>query len=87
MLKLDLSRESRRFLDVLPAKQFRQVVRKVLSLMADPLPADSLLVKGSPYRRADVGEYRIVYQVRNDILAVFVIGKRNDDEVYRLLKK
>jgi len=56
-------------------------------LMADPEPPDSILIKGSPYRRADIGEYRIVYQVRNNCLFVFVIGKRNDDEVYRLLKK
>ena len=37
--------------------------------------------------RADVGEYRIIYTVENDTLNVFVIGKRNDAEVYKKLKR
>ena len=34
------------------------------------------------YRRADIGEYRIIYRVAGDTLEVLLIGKRNDDEVY-----
>ena len=86
MLKLDLSRESKRFLDTLPPKQYRQVAKKVFSLMADPTPSDSSQLKGgSIYRRADIGEYRIVYNVENDCLKVYCIGKRNDAEVYKKL--
>ena len=53
--------------------------------MEDPEPPDSSLI-GYPYRRADIGEYRIVYRVEGDCLKVALIGKRNDDEVYRQLK-
>ena len=86
MLKLDLTRAARRFVDDLPPKQFRQVVNKVLALMDDPEPADSLQLKGQPFRRADIGEYRIVYRVEADCLRVALIGKRNDGEVYRKLR-
>ena len=37
--------------------------------------------------RVDSGEYRIVYTVTEDTLRVVLIGKRNDDEVYRRLER
>lgn len=83
---LDISRRAVRFLDQLPPKQFRQVVSKVLSLLDDPEPQDSQRLIGYPWRRADIGEYRIVYRVESDVCKVAVIGKRNDDEVYRELR-
>jgi mRNA interferase RelE/StbE len=57
-----------------------------MALMEDPEPPDSFPLTGYPYRRADIGEYRIVYRVEEDCLKVALIGKRNDDEVYRQLK-
>ena len=87
MRKLDLSRRSRKFLDSLPPKQFRQVVNKVFALMEDPEPPDSKVLAGFPYRRADMGEYRIIYRIEGDILKVTLIGKRNDDEIYRELRR
>jgi mRNA-degrading endonuclease RelE of RelBE toxin-antitoxin system len=54
--------------------------------MKDPLPPDSIEMKGYPFRRTDTGEYRIVYRVESDCLKVSFIGKRNDDEIYRQIK-
>ena len=34
-----------------------------------------------PYHRGNVGEYRIIDNVDGDVLKVFLIGKRNDDEI------
>lgn len=86
MLKLELTRDSQKFLDKLPPKQFRQVVQKIFALLRDPRPNDSKELKGYPFLRADIGEYRIVYDVRNEeALRVILVGKRNDDEVYKNL--
>ncbi len=86
MLKLDITKQVLKFFRSLPAKQYRQVFNKVLALMEDPEPPDSSLLIGYPYRRADIGEYRIVYRIEEDCLKVALIGKRNDDEVYRQFK-
>lgn len=86
MLKLDITKQVLKFFRSLPAKQYRQVFNKVLALMEDPEPPDSSSLIGYPYRRADIGEYRIIYRVEGDCLKVALIGKRNDDEVYRQLK-
>ena len=52
-----------------------------------PFPNDSERLKGMDLSRVDVGEYRIIYRVRGDMLDVPIIGKRNDDEVYKRLKR
>ena len=85
MLPLSLSRASVRFLDTLPPKQYRQVARKIIMLMADPRPADAERLRGFEYSRATAGEYRIIFDVQDGVLRIVAIGKRNDDEVYRRL--
>ncbi|MBF0290811.1 MAG: type II toxin-antitoxin system RelE/ParE family toxin [Nitrospinae bacterium] len=84
---MDFSGRAADFTDSLPPKQFRQVIRKVFALLEEPLPHDSQALSGSHYRRADVGEYRIIYALEKDVLQVVIIGKRNDGEVYRDVKR
>ena len=86
-MKLLLSKRAKDFLDTLPPKQFRQVVLTVFRLLSEPYPHDAKPLKGYPYHRVDVGEYRVVYEVNGEELHVLVVGKRNDDEVYKLLKR
>ena len=88
MHTLDITRDAYKFLeDLQTAKQFRQVGMKILSLLADPKPADAAQLRGYDYWRVDVGEYRIVYKFDDRTLYLVLIGKRNDDEVYRQLSR
>lgn len=85
MLKLLVSKKAQKFLDDLPPKQFRQIVKKVFALLENPKPHDSEELRGYPFLRNDIGEYRIIYDVQGDTLRLILVGKRNDDEVYRRL--
>ena len=89
MLKIDPSAQARKFLKRVPAKHARQLYRKLTQLRHDPRPQDSKQLKGksSDYLRADVGEYRIIYRVEGATLYVYVVGKRNDADVYRRLER
>ena len=86
--KLNLENSCFDFLELLDKKQFKQVVVKILKLLVDPYPPDSKKLEGAQGgRRADQGEYRILYVVdegRKEI-QVWRIGKRNSDEVCRNL--
>ncbi len=87
-LKLDYTKDFLKELAELPPKHFKQVVSRVLALTGDPLPADSKQLQGHlGLRRVDSGEYRIVYDVTEDAVRIIIVGKRNDDEVYRLLDR
>lgn len=87
MLKLDVERRAEKFVRKLLPKHRRQISGKILDLCSDPVPNDSEQVTGSPYRRVDIGEYRIIYRIEHDTLLIPLIGKRNDDDVYRRLKR
>ena len=75
-----------------PAKQYKQVVTKLLSLAVDPKPQDCKALKGvNGGYRIDQGEYRILYYLLEPEdeqlgqIQIFRVGKRNDNEVYRNL--
>jgi mRNA interferase RelE/StbE len=87
MRKLVLARSITRELEDLPAKQYRQVVSAILDLLDEPCPHYSKALEGMPYRRLAVGEYRVVYRADEESVHVLVVGKRNDDEVYRSLRR
>ncbi|BBB91716.1 MAG TPA: type II toxin-antitoxin system RelE/ParE family toxin [Methylomusa anaerophila] len=80
---LDLSNRAGKALADLENKQFKQVALKMLSLLRNPFPNDSEKLTGSDYRRVDIGEYRIVYDVQDGVVRVLAVGPRNDGTVYR----
>jgi mRNA interferase RelE/StbE len=90
MAKLDGLETVLDFLKGLQPKISAQIAKKVLALNIDPLPANSKQLKGYPgYYRVDSGEYRIVYRfyVDEDLVEVILVGKRNDDDVYKKLER
>ncbi len=88
MLKIDITKSAGKFIKKLPPKQFRQVVGTILALRENPTPTDSKQLKGYPdYQRVDIGEYRIIYRFDKDTVYIAVVGKRNDDEIYKRFKQ
>ncbi|AFZ35654.1 plasmid stabilization system [Stanieria cyanosphaera PCC 7437] len=90
MAKLDGLKRVLDFLQGLQPKIAAQIAKKILSLNVDPLPTDSKQLKGYPgFYRVDSGEYRIVYRFKSkeDLVEIILVGKRNDDEVYKKLER
>lgn len=83
MRTIELSKQAHKFLKKLPPKQASQVAGRVLELQFDVCPHDAKPLKGFDAWRVDVGEYRIVYEYTQSAVTVYVIGKRNDSDVYR----
>jgi mRNA interferase RelE/StbE len=81
----NLSRKALDFIKKMQHKHAKQVLLKILELCGNPVPPDSQKLEGSSegYRRVDAGEYRIIYRLLGDQLEVFLVGKRNDDDVYK----
>lgn len=84
-----MTKQALKACEKLDAKQYRQVVSTILSLLSNPEPHDNQLMRGGARgeRRVDIGEYRVVYSVVDDVVEVLVVGKRNDDEVYKLWER
>lgn len=88
-LQLKPNKDLEKSLSDLPPKHFRQIMLKVLKLLNDPYPIDykKITVNQVDYCRVDSGEYRIIYRVEKEALCLVLIDKRNDDQVYKALKR
>ena len=84
---LDITSTADAYLHGLDKKFYKQVAAKVLSLMSNPCPTDSILLKGQKRKlyRVDIGEHRIVYSIAGNVVMVEIIDKRNDGAVYKNL--
>lgn len=88
MLKLNISHQAAKFLKSVHPKHGKQLATKIIRLRNNPKPNDSRLLRGnSGYRRTDIGEYRIIYYLENDVLQILIIAKRNDNDVYKKFKR
>lgn len=69
------------------AKIYRQLTLTIFSLQSNPRPSDCKAI-GEGYR-VDSGEYRIYYEINavEQLISVYWIGKRGDDEFYQELKR
>jgi mRNA interferase RelE/StbE len=86
--RLDLSKQSADFLQNIPAKQARQIAEKLKLLANDPNSLPSEQLRGyAPMRRVKAGEFRIIYALEGDAVQIRLIGKRNDDDIYKALER
>lgn len=84
MLKIRFSKDAEKALRHVHPKHQRQMALKIAELrQSKGMIPDEKKLKGYPYKRIDVGEYRIIYEIEGGTLSILLVGKRNDDEIYR----
>lgn len=88
-MKLIITKQALKAIQKLDAKQYKQVGSAIFGLCSNSDPHDSKLLKGakSGERRVDVGEYSVVYAILEGAIEILVVGKRNDDEVYKIWER
>lgn len=88
MLKIQIHKNAAAFLDKIPAKHARQIAERIADMRSKP---DSMLsedLKGfPPFRRLKSGEYRVIFFIEDETLHIPVIGKRNDDDIYKQITR
>ena len=73
-------------LAALPKRVQRQIDRKIQSLALDPRPPGSVQLKDPQFgglRRIRIGDYRVIYDVRDAVLIVLAVRIRDRKDVYR----
>lgn len=87
MLKVNFSKAAQKVLTSLLPKHAHQCALKIQALRIDPLPHDTKTLRGTSFLRCDIGEYRIIYQHNEEMLEILLIDKRNDDRIYKKMKR
>jgi len=82
--RIEIKPSAAKELAKLPRPQQQLIRRKIDALANDPHPRGCVKVQGeeNAYRLRS-GVYRIVYEVHDDVLVVFIIRIRHRREVYR----
>lgn len=83
--RTDVAPAAQRALAKLAPPDQRRIRRAVDGLESDPRPRGAILLAGTEARlwRLRVGDYRVIYEIRDDRLLVLVIRIGHRGSVYR----
>jgi mRNA interferase RelE/StbE len=84
--RIEFKRSAAKFLKKLPKPDRRRIRDKIDGFAENlPDPATTKMKGDNPFHRVRVGDYRIIYEVREDILLILVLKIGHRKEVYRRL--
>lgn len=84
--RVELTAKADAELSALPAKVQRQVIGKLRILRDNPRPPQAKRLEGVDHLyRLRSGDYRILYQVQDEVLLVLVVRIGHRSDVYRRL--
>lgn len=84
MYEILLERRAQRDLDALPPDIHRRVITAISRLRADPRPSGSRKLQGTRSDwRIRVGDYRVIYEIRDSRREVRVMYIRHRRDAYR----
>ena len=70
-------------LDRIPKKDVSRIVKVIGTLSEDPRPTQSKKLSGKEKYRLRCGVYRVVYEILNKELIIYVVRDRHRRDVYR----
>lgn len=86
MYAIELKPQAQKFIEKQPKKIQRQLIAKIELLQKDPRPAQSkLLQSDKQIYRLRSGDFRIIYQIKDDRLLVLVAKVGNRKDIYKNL--
>jgi len=78
-----LEKRAQKALRDLSAVTLRRINESIDDLARDPRPPGSQKLAGRPGWRIRIGDYRLIYEIRDDVLIVLVIDIGHRREIYR----
>jgi len=86
MYAIELKPQAQKFIEKQTKKVQRQLVARIEALQKDPRPAQSKLLHSDKHiYRVRSGDYRIIYQIKEDRLLILVAKVGNRKDVYKNL--
>ncbi|MES2377363.1 MAG: type II toxin-antitoxin system RelE/ParE family toxin [Bacteroidota bacterium] len=80
--KITISKTAQKQLDKLADNLASRLIENIYALAKEPRPAGCKKLKGREGYRIRVGDYRIIYQIIDDVLVVNVIALGHRKDIY-----
>ena len=81
--RIELKKSVQKDFDPIPKKDLQRIVQAIQSLADDPRPPQSKKLSGYEQYRLRQGNYRILYEIKDDLLIVFVVDVGHRKDIYR----
>ncbi|MBL9155568.1 MAG: type II toxin-antitoxin system RelE/ParE family toxin [Verrucomicrobiales bacterium] len=82
--RVEITRSGAKDLRRIDPKWIPKIVAAIESLESDPRPVGCKKLVGSDHTyRLRIGDYRVVYEIQDDILVILVVRIRHRGDVYR----
>jgi mRNA interferase RelE/StbE len=70
----------------IPKTDQKRIAEKIDSLAEGPPNQDTTKMKGNnPFHRVRVGDYRIIYEIQNEVLIILIVKIGHRSDIYRNL--
>lgn len=80
---IEIKRSAAKELAELPRKDLVRVVKRIQALAVDPRPAGVEKLSGQERYRVRQGNYRILYEIADEVLRITVVKVGHRRDVYR----
>jgi mRNA interferase RelE/StbE len=81
--RIEITPSAARELSRLPRKDLQRIVARIQALADDPRPPGSQKLCAQEKYRIRQGDYRVLYQIEDDVLVVYVVKIAHRRDVYR----
>lgn len=81
--KVEFAKSLRKDFRRIPKADAERILKRIQSLANDPRPEDSKKLKNDSALRIRIGNYRLVYEIRETILLVLVLKVGHRKDIYR----
>lgn len=83
--KIEIKKSAAKEIENLPSVILKRVVSHIQELVNDPRPLGCKKLSGDEKYRIRVGDYRILYEIEDEIVRIYVVKVAHRKEVYRML--
>jgi mRNA interferase RelE/StbE len=83
-LRIEFAKSATKDLRGIDRKWIPRIVAEIADLADDPRPAGCKKLVGSDHTyRIRIGDYRVIYEILDDVLVVLIVRIRHRRDVYR----
>jgi mRNA interferase RelE/StbE len=81
--KIEIKKSAAKELEKIQKKDRDRIIERIQALAADPRPPQSKKLSGEEKYRIRQGDYRVLYQIYDEVITVVVVKVAHRREVYK----
>lgn len=81
--KIEFAKSVRKDFRNIPSQDAARILKRIQALAHNPRPRDGKRLTGDDAMRIRIGTYRVIYEIRDEVLLVLVLRVGHRKDIYR----